>query len=557
MEILSILFMVIFVAIPVLVVVVATLQGFKRNILQAVARLVMTLLAIVVSMLVTKFALPAAAGSLLTMGQDFLGFGLGLSLEELKGLPDILGLLSTLLMPAVFFVVFAIISFIFSLLYLIPKKLLSKFTFDKNEAKQVETVNSLLSEDNCEMADDENNSGICADADKNETITKEENEVKEDAKQGSRVFWKHFALRSGAVLCSVLSALLILAFLALPLNYYPNLALSVMPNDSSDEGLLLVKSICNDIDNHPVNACYQFANGPIVKYLDNYRAANGASASAAETVSTVVSLVTLGDMSDNDGADLLYTIATGLEGNAVLDSILTDTIHEAIKAWRQGEDYLGMPAVDLGNAVLTNKIYDIFLNCDSIAPALRIAGDVMSLQKVMESGEVLSGGDRAGFLRKIFDRITSDSASFLTEMVSGDILVDIVGVSPDEAQPYSELVESVLGGVVDIKEDPNMSDVDKEVLLDKEANALTLFLEIIQKPEELTTDKLIESVVDSQILSNTVCEVTDNGTTKDPYNLGEDLNPEFADDVKSTLKDNGVSEDSELYNSVIALIGGK
>ena len=117
MDILQIVTTVIFIVLPAFALLISLINGFKRNIFQAIARLVMTVLSIIVSVLITKFALPAAIFKLLPQGAELINNDIFTYFLTAAAVQDVIKLLATILIPVIFVLVYITVSIIFSILY--------------------------------------------------------------------------------------------------------------------------------------------------------------------------------------------------------------------------------------------------------------------------------------------------------------------------------------------------------------------------------------------------------------------------------------------------------
>ena len=111
-----------------------------------------------------------------------------------------------------------------------------------------------------------------------------------------------------------------------------------------------------------------------------------------------------------------------------------------------------------------------------------------------------------------------------------------------------------MDGIVDLKNNPEFS-IDQTIeMIEKEAEALTYVVEMVSDPENIEPEKIVDAIIESDVISNTIQKITDNGVVTDPYQIADMIPQEFTDQVQETLDDHGITKDNEVYKSLMALI---
>ncbi|MBR7123160.1 MAG: hypothetical protein IKC95_06885 [Oscillospiraceae bacterium] len=528
MDVLQIVTAVIFIVLPALALLISLINGFKRNIFQAIARLVMTVLSIIVSVLITKFVLPATILKLLPQAAGLISNDIFTYFLTAHVVQDAIRLLSTVLIPVVFVFVYIIVSILFSILYLIPKKLLSNDSLKKKCNNDLQLTQAQI---NVLENDDETHTN----------------------KQGSGFCWGKFALRIGAIACSLLSTVLILSYLAIPLNYYPKLVEIVSISANDDIIPAEAETVIDSIYRHPVNQYYCLFNDFSVSYMDRIYIHNDIGIQGMDTLHLLFSVFNeFSAMGDGElDYKLFYRLADGLDNNQLLDDILTNTAHDAFQTWDRGEVWLGLEPITLVNESVSKELYSYFTNCESITSALRMLGDAFAMQQVMSGN-----GSVEEIIIEVFNNINEDTIKLLDEVLSEDLLTGIVGDANEAAGEVVSVFVDVLSGVAtDIKGNSDLSDEEKATQLQAEAKAVATLITVIQEPENITPKAIVDCVVDSKIIGNTIQNLTDNGATKNPLNIAGTFDKSFVNGVMDCLEDEGVPQTSELYKSILAFIG--
>lgn len=546
MEIMNIATIILFVVIPLFVLLVTALLGFKRNIFQSGAKLIMTILSIVISAVIVKIGVPTILSDSLDLLNGTTNTDVVAYLQTSGAGQDIIHMASTFIMPLIFFVVFMLIAIVFALLYLIPGRLLSDKAFarraEKKQSRTTAAVAISSDETGVSSAGNEASHGPTA--------------LSQSQKASGN--WAKIALRAGSVLCSVFAGFLVLACLATPLNAYSELYTSVSEGlassivgemDASTEEMLNALSSINE---HPVNQCYKPFNGILSRYFDHFKTQDGIKVSASDTIASAGAIIdSVSDLgSDSVNSEVFYALADQIEADPFIRGVLSGLVSDMCSAWGRGEAFLGITPPDFGSAAVSNVIFNTLAGCDDIIPALRAVGDTLALQQSMQ----LNTQDASAMIQQVFNSVNADSAEIIKNIMSKEVLSEISDMPADMAVNISAFVDGVLNGIVEIKENSNLSDTEKADILKREAEALSAFIELTQAPEDINATNLVGAIVDSTVLSNTIQDVTQSGTITDPYSIADILPPEFASDVGTQLVNEGVSEGSDLYNSIMAMI---
>lgn len=525
MDIIKIVLIVMFVAIPAFALLVSLINGFKRNIFQSLTRLIMTILAIAAAVLITKFALPVAISSILpqiaaTIDNDAVSYFLNASAAH-----NVIELLSTVVIPVVFSLVYIFVSIIFSILYLIPKKLLSNASLSKKSNGDL-----TLTEEQKNVLDNEIS---------NDTYT---------MKQGRHFSWKKFVLHAGSIACSLLSTVFVLSYLAVPLNYYPKLVTNISNSTDTDIIPLEAEALVSRIYDHPVNICYRLINEPSVLFMDKIAIDDIGDVQGTETFAVLISVINEFSALENSDLDyrLFYRLADILESNKLLDQILTSTVHDIFGAWDRGEAWLEIEPVVIVNETISSKLYSQFATCESVIPVFRVVGDAVAMQQTMNTN-----GTPEEIIKEVFNNVNEDTVELIDIMLEG-VLSEQVGSAGEVVSVFTSSLTDVIIG---IKKDVNLTDEEKSEKLQKEANSVASLVTAIQEPKNISPDQIVSWMVDSTIISTTIQNATDNGTTRDPYNIASEFNKSFINSVKQCLDNEGVSQESDLYKSLLAFLG--
>lgn len=528
---------IIFIIIPSVVILIAILLGIKRNIYQSIAKLVMTILSIIISAVLVKSFTPTVASSVIgavgSFGGDFIQYFMSFNMAG-----DVLKLLSALLMPLVFAVTFILINFVFDLLYIIPGRLLSNKAFAKRalKANPNPEQNTVLKSHESEMTNAE--------------------EPHEDKK---KINWSKIGLRAGSIMCNILAAVLVLAMFALPINAYGRLAssldaapdIAIEFDGDLEEAVLMV----GNIDSHPTNRFYSVFNGVIVTYFDRFNAGDGSTVVVSDTLFSVISIVDFISGLDLTGlnSDLLLDFANKLEENIFVKNLATELISDLCNAWVRGEAILGISAPELEGDfldILLTKLSD----CDDITVAIRAMANALRLGQAIIPDNTNESGDTVSMIVEIFTELNADTAGMIKTFVSNEVLTEVAQMPPSMAQNVSGFIDSVLDGIIAVKDDTNLTNEEEKDRLNEEAKAMASVLDMAKSPETIAPEKLVESIVKSSVIANTIQEITDNGSTGDPYGIADALTPEFTEAVSQQLNIQGVEEDSDLYKSIMAMI---
>lgn len=523
MDIMTIILIIFFLVVPIVFLGIAVIAGFKRNLFQSLAKLGMTVFAIGLSLLIARLSTSTLISSILPLFTEGGNGGLTILLQNSGIGIGALKIVSSLVSPIVFACVFSIVSLICLILYIIPKRQLTDTKLE--ERKQIKEAVKLPAETVEERA---------------EVSESNENQPTKDTKKT----W----LRVGSVAISVLSTLLVLAHLALPLSYYSKLVADVSANITIDAEMEEVVPAIKDISNHPTVLCYRFVSAPATFCLDSVSAGNGKISSSCTTLVSILDVASkLSTLASEElSAEALYSIADSLNDNAFLNSMLTDAVHEMIAAWGRGESWFGIESINLGDNAISKILFEYLKDCDSVVNAFRLVGDALQMQKIVET---------EGFTA---NAVNKSITSFRPEELKtiGNILCTTI--SNNEEMPaqlsdaLSTFVDSVIDGIVEIKQDNSIAEAEKSIMLQKEAEVISELYSFLKNPEKINPEALGRGITESNVVANVFQEITNNGAIKDPFSIADKLPSDFVNSVETGLKQGGVSESSPLHQSVMS-----
>lgn len=526
--ILSIIQIVLYV-VPIIVLLLAVLLGFKRNIFQSIAKIVMTLIAITISALVVKFTTPGTIASSLPALSEVIGgeisgvlFNSSIGLEAVK-------IVAAVIMPITFTVIFAIVAFIFWILYCIPKKLLSDKKLEERRKKKDAKAALSVANDDIETAANE-------ELDPAPEIHSED----PNARIGAGKTW----LRVGSIVLSVLSAFLVLAHLALPICQYPQLLNDLSNVEIVESSTQDILPAVNTIANHPVVKCYSFASAPTMHFFDRISSTDGESDSARNTLNSLAAVTDI--LTSLEGSELnketFDSLASLLESNPYLDNLILNAMQEMLAAWERGEAWLGIEQIAIGDDESFEMIYEHLSECDSAVSVFRLIGDALTLAKVSEDG----------FNQDTIETIIVDFSSDGISMVE-KVLKESVSDNEHIPSGTTEKLASVSGAlsaIEEIKNDSSIAEEEKKEILTNEAQAISNFYTIVTDPKSANPEQIGYDIAYSKTISDAILLATDNGNIKDPFDIAEKLPSSFLDSIMSGLKQSGASE--ELQKAVLA-----
>ena len=578
-----------FTVLPAVILVLAFLLGLKRNIFQSAAKLICVILSVVVSAIVVKVSLPPVVPVLFDFLQGEISPEILNYLQTSSAVKDLLTFASALLMPVVFFFVFIVAWLVFAILYFIPGTILSKRSFARRAARKV--AKQAVAVPACESVD------------------QPENPVEIQEKKG--VNWAKVGMKVGSVVLNVGAAFIGLAFFAMPISYYANLAyVSLDAMESASEVRMSVeipadelkelKQIVAAINNHPMNAAYKSVNSTVSNNFDEFITQNGNSVNVTETVTnTVVLLETVSKIDlENLKAQDLFVLADQLKNNEFLDEVSSEILSDIGTAWSKGEDFMGIEPVEIINPEVSGAIYGAISKNGDASTLLQTAGNVIALQEVLNgsgnntegdnkpgddtqqggssgdntqqggtSGDNTQQGGSAGDnveeetpaskIMQILNNVDEATLALFTDLVSGEILQQVPGITPEIAEVGADLINSILTNIVELKAEYSKDPQQLEAVLKAEAEVLASIIQLSEDPENADIPAVIASVGKSKALINTVIDITKSGTVKDPFNLAVLLDDEAVDAVSNMAILAGFKADSLEYKCIMALVTKK
>lgn len=507
-----------FIIIPIIALSLSFLLGWKRNIFQSGSKLILTFLAILISTIIVNVSVIPVLQNNLHLLNNLVGNEMFAYLSTASITDDVVNLISCLIMPFVFGVVFALICIIFALLYLIPGRLLSNKALSKRVKK----------------TDGQSNPSTA-------TVSPIDEKCVNILK--CRKTW----LRAGSVACSMVSTFLVLALLALPLSYYSGAIISLDKTINIEEGTFSdVVDISDSISSHPTNIIYKPFSGVISGTLDHFKTSRGDRVSAIKSVCDSVSFIEAVSAMDLStlSAQNCYDLADLIELNPYLNCVTSGLVKDMVQSWKNGEPFMGVEPIVVDSSDAAETIYTALSDTEDVPASLRLVGDMLAISYVMQPG----GEERVDTLYQVLLNSNSSSTVALKNILSSDAILSVL---PSNA--YSVLLDSVLTQIVDIKNDKSISEIETSEILYQEAENLIIVLDTVTNPGIVQPEVLINAVVNSKVLASTVVDITENGTVKDPCGIAANLPQQFTGELSSILVNQGVAEGSDFYNAFMAL----
>ena len=532
----------VFVIVPAIVILISVMIGLKRNAFQSAIKLLMTIVAIVISSIFAKFFVQSVLDTAMSVVGGFADDNIISYLKTSKSARDIINIIEVLLLPIIFFGLFIVIKFICFLLNLIPGKLLS----DKAIIRRQQTKSTVTVPDSETIySDTYNQSNIY-------TAT----EYAPFKTNSSMIISKVIS-----VFCCVLSAYLVLSSLALPINAYAKYGSiladqceEMLESDSDSEDF---PDLITTIYEHPVNKCYAFTNSLTLRSLETFENHKGKTVSFTEALSTTLSIIN--DVSqwnvDDITSENIYDLADMIENDPFAKDFITSFVTELCEAWEVGESFLGIEAPDPDDPI-TTALFRELSSVDDITKILRAAADILKIKDVINinKGDLNTESSKV-LATQIFDSISPDSVEIMKTMISDDLLMELTDIPPSAATHISDFTGYVLDGIVDIKNDP-FNSIDKTAqLLEREADAMSAILNITSNPDEIDADMVVDAIVKSSVISDTIQSVTRDGDVHDPCKIGDLISDNFREQVEESLGNTGISENDSTYKSIMAFIG--
>ena len=532
-----------FVIIPVFFVIISILIGLKRNAYQSIIKLLFTVLAVVISGVVAKTAATTIINALLANYNDPAAADIVQYLNTANSARDIISLAKALIIPVIFLASFIVIKFIFFILNLIPGFLLSDKAISRRQ-KTTEKVSVPAEEADIIDTYYDNN---------DDTNFKNYAPYKS---AGQKTLSKIVS-----VICCMLSTFIVLASLSLPISAYAKYASTVINETESlielDESLEEYKNIVLTINAHPTNKCYSVVNDMTLRTLQTFVNHKGATVSLSDAISSVLSVlntVTNWNIENLTSQDI-HNLADIIENDPFAKDFVTAFVAELCDAWGRGESYLGITPPDLSNPIMAAFLKELSV-VDDITKVLRTAADVLKMKDSLQiyNGEFNIESIEA-LAKGIFESITPESVDMLKGLLTEDVISEYVDLPPEVAGYVTEFTGFVLDGIVDLKNNPDFSIDETIQMIEKEAEALSVIVEMVSDPENIEPEKIVEVIVESEIISDTVQKITDSGVVTDPYQIADMIPDEYTEQIKDTLDGHGITADNDMYKSIMAFIG--
>lgn len=508
-EILSFFMSILFILLPIIVLIIAYFIGAKRNIFQAVAKVLMTLLAIIISVIITKNVVPSE-NDMYYIVSTLVSELPSLSADSLV-ISELLTMCSTLFQPLLFAGIFTLVSFVFLILYLIPKHLLS----DKQIAAKKREKEVIVG---CRGIDS----------------------IENPRKQNGM-------LKVTCGLLGVISAILVLAHIAVPVTYYSKLADEVFSIEITAEMADEIGPSTTMISQHPSVRIYRTINTPTTYFLDRVKSSNGEVGSASNALKSIFLFAdNAAKIMDGElDANSLYSLADLMASNPYLDHLLASIGHEIVTQWEKGESWNGIEPIDSGASVLFKYV----LQCDKMSSALRLLGDALSLYETLQTGEM-----NAETIRDIFLNLTPEGIEMLGAALE-ETLSSKTDTPTELADKTAGMLKEILNGVATIKNNDKISEKEKEQILEKEANVIFNLFAVADNPKDIDYDKLGKDLAESSVIPEAIQSITDNGQVKDPWGIADAIPSDATSSIKDGLQKGGISESSDLYRSMMSFFG--
>lgn len=517
-EIATTVSVILFIVIPLIFLGLAVFLGLKRNIYQSASKLAMSVIAIVLSFVIVRIVAPD-----LLRGVYFLQETLGASGSATQELSTVL---IYLLLPACFLPVFAVISGIFALLYIIPGRLLSNKAFAKRTAKKTEQMPVLDITQNIQSETTEvDESG------REEAV--EENvlavPVAPDNKANNRKTW----IKVATVACSVVSTFLVLCYLYMPVHYYGDVlprAGTLLVQQNADESLNGAVNAADKIGNYPLSIIYRPFQNLGTNILTKVTAPSGATSTAKDTLLDLVDVATNLLEQDALTAEKLYSTADILEKNSYLNEISPAIFSEFASD------------LSVGNTDLTEKLFFQDLKGAEI---LRAIGNLLKIQSAVDN----KNGADVDAVADIIETMDVTGLELLRDINSSG--------NSGNSESYSIYFDNVLNYVIEARNSKDLSDDELDKYIKEETTAMKLINTMMENPKTINARESIPTLFKSDAFLKTITEETKNGKVKDPFKLASGLPKNFANDAKKVMISEGIQHGSVEYKAFIAFVSIK
>ncbi|MBO5837064.1 MAG: hypothetical protein J6Q92_04130 [Oscillospiraceae bacterium] len=511
------------VAIPLIFILLAVFLGFKRNIYQSLAKLGMTIFAIFISVLIAKLVAPAIARPTF---MQLMEISNNVSTELVNSIAQ---LLSVLIVPIVFVVVFSLVSLVCLILYItISKKKLTDAEVVKLKNRKASTTQkNTETKEIAEQSDAQ--------------------PVTDEAPTADNTKAKKAWIRVSCVALSVFSVILVLSHFSVPLSYYSAFADDTLSTpfiqEEIGDDILPVSKL---VSNYPSVQCYRVVSTPATWCFDRITTPGGEGDSAKNTINTLIRIVdSITNLDTAPKREDFFAVSAMIKDSSYLDCLLLQTAENLIDAWSRGEDLFGLKPDVLGGNLPLNALKQSIKNVRSAEELFYILGDFISLS------DILDGGVTPEALTEVFVDFQINSVAFL-EQIALDGIKDLDKFSVDVSE---DLVSSVFAKILEIKADTSIPNDEKNKILATEAESLSVFMSLIENPKKADATQVGSSIAKSKAFSDAIISATKGGTVKDPCGFGKTLSTGFAKKVKSAMELEGISKDSELYKSTDAFFG--
>lgn len=367
------------------------------------------------------------------------------------------------------------------------------------------------------------------------------------------------------IILNIATAFIILSCVLFPVTYYAPIANEAVSyitekNETAEESLIplpesyadKIISATEGVTKNPLAVAYSLPGKLIANFTTRVSLPDDESITLEQLIEYL--LPVYGELSSTDldslKAEDCYRLANALDEDTGADKLIGAILSEMFGAWKNGDDFMGMSPIEIGNETVTSAFYNAFTG-EKVSEELRAAGNLISLAAILDD----ETSDTKGEITQLVENLTNESAETVKETLTKDVIASIGNISDEHAEGYSNTISSVLDELLKIKNDGTKTEEEKKAILDKETEHVSNMFEVIKDTEKADADKIIGSIADSSVLQETLNKATDGGKIKDPLGIADSLSDKAIEDVYSALEKYGIAENSDLYNQVMAFIG--
>jgi hypothetical protein len=374
-----------------------------------------------------------------------------------------------------------------------------------------------------------------------------------------------FSLLFNFVICFSIASMLLV-----PVTYYVPLAYTVATNYSATttsqstsdvtDGVIKVDAqvaesantaqmtdVLKAITENPFYHLYAVEGDLVTKKVTTMDA-NGEQTTLKEFVDVAIPVVNeITDLSSGDvSPEKLYNVAGDIKSNGFLDKLLGGVLSDAAKEWKQGKSFLGIAPPDLQSQALSQSVYAVLAQQDTVSDSLYAVGHIYALSNVLNVTS-LGSGSSADALNALANNLTLDSMNIVKNLLS-DTVIEELGLKENQsATKITGAVNGIMEGLYKVK------NTDSEKLATETAAIATVF-DAVQNASTMdaeTADDMVGALKESEVLQDVLKDMVEDNANP----LQVEVADGTEDTIKTALADNDVQEDSELYNTVMQLFG--